>query len=400
MEVAHEGVTAPIGFQAAGVNCGIKKLRKDVALVFSRTPCAAAAMFTTNCVVAAPVIVDREQMEGGGSIRAILVNSGNANACTGQRGLDDAWTMVNDAAAALGIEPGEVLVSSTGVIGQYLPMECIRRGIRQAADMLGEDGTAAAEAIRTTDTFAKESAVRCAVGGVTVTVGGMAKGSGMIAPNMATMLAFVTTDAAVAPEVLRQATRRAVERSFHRISVDGDTSTNDMVAVLANGLARNPVIERAEGPAYEAFYAALEHVLVTLSKMIVMDGEGATKFIEIRVTGAVDEPAAAQAARTVANSSLVKTAFNGEDANWGRILAALGRSGVAFDPAQVAIDFGDVPILRPGYRIDFSEEAAKAVLARREIAVTIRLGDGPGEALFWTCDLSHEYVSINANYRT
>ncbi len=400
MEVAHEGVTAPIGFQAAGVNCGIKKLRKDVALVFSRTPCAAAAMFTTNCVVAAPVIVDREQMEGGGSIRAILVNSGNANACTGQRGLDDAWTMVNDAAAALGIEPGEVLVSSTGVIGQYLPMECIRRGIRQAADMLGEDGTAAAEAIRTTDTFAKESAVRCAVGGVTVTVGGMAKGSGMIAPNMATMLAFVTTDAAVAPEVLRQATRRAVERSFHRISVDGDTSTNDMVAVLANGLARNPVIERAEGPAYEAFYAALEHVLVTLSKMIVMDGEGATKFIEIRVTGAVDEAAAAQAARTVANSSLVKTAFNGEDANWGRILAALGRSGVAFDAAQVAIDFGDVPILKPGYCIDFSEEAAKVVLSKREIPVTIRLGDGPAEAFFWTCDLSHEYVSINANYRT
>lgn len=400
MEVAHEGVTAPIGFQAAGVNCGLKKLRKDLALVFSRTPCAVAAMFTTNTVVAAPVIVDREQVARGGSIRAILVNSGNANACTGQRGLDDAWTMVNDTAAALGIEPGEVLVSSTGVIGQYLPMDCIRRGIGQAVAVLGADGTAAAEAIRTTDTFAKESAVRCLVGGTTVTVGGMAKGSGMIAPNMATMLAFVTTDAAVAPDVLQQATRLAVERSFHRISVDGDTSTNDMVAVLANGLARNPVIDQAAGPAYDAFYAALEHVLVTLARMIVMDGEGATKFIEFRVTGAPDEAAAAQAARTVANSSLVKTAFNGEDANWGRILAALGRSGVAFDAAQVTIDFGDVPILRAGYRIDFSEADAKAVLARREIAVTIRLGDGPGEACFWTCDLSHEYVSINANYRT
>jgi glutamate N-acetyltransferase / amino-acid N-acetyltransferase len=400
MEVAHEGVTAPIGFRAAGLNCGLKKLRKDLALVVSDTPCVTAAMFTTNSVVAAPVVVDREQLAAGGSIRAVLVNSGNANACTGERGLDDAWTMVKDTAAALRLDPGAVLVASTGVIGQYLPMDNLRRGIRQAAELLGDDGTAAAEAIRTTDTFAKESAVRCVVDSVRVTVGGMAKGSGMIAPNMATMLAFVTTDAAVAPAVLQAATRQAVDRSFHRISVDGDTSTNDMVAVLANGRAGNPVIDRVDGPGYEAFYAALEHVLVTLAKMIVMDGEGATKFVEIRVTGAADEAAAAQAARTVANSSLVKTALNGEDANWGRILAALGRSGVAFDPAAVEIDFGDVPILQSGYRLDFSEEAAKAVLARREIVVTIRLGHGEGSAFFWTCDLSHEYVSINANYRT
>ena len=400
MEVAHEGVTAPIGFQAAGVNCGLKKLRKDVALLVSTTPAVTAAMFTTNAVVAAPVVVGREQMERSGAIRAIVINSGNANACTGAQGLEDAWTMVRDTAAALRLDPGEVLVASTGVIGQYLPMDNIRRGIRQAAELLGDDGTAAAEAIRTTDTFAKESAVRCTVGDVRVTVGGMAKGSGMIAPNLATMLAFVTTDAAVTPEVLQAATRQAVDRSFHRISVDGDTSTNDMVAVMANGQANNPLIDAVGGPGYDAFYKALEHVLVTLSKMIVMDGEGASKFVEIRVTGAGAENDAAQIARTVANSNLVKTAINGEDANWGRILAAMGRAGVAFDPTRVEIDFGDVPILGRDYRIDFSEEKAKEVLSRREIVITIRLNRGQAEAVFWTCDLSKEYVAINANYRT
>jgi len=238
------------------------------------------------------------------------------------------------------------------------------------------------------------------VGDTRVTVGGMAKGSGMIAPNMATMLAFVTTDAAVTPEVLDAATRQAVDRSFHRISVDGDTSTNDMVAVLANGQAGNALIDRVGGPGYDAFYLALEHVMITLAKMIVMDGEGATKFVEIRVAGAADEQAASQAARTVANSNLVKTAIHGQDANWGRILAALGRSGAAFDPEQAEIDFGDVPILRSGYRIDFSEEAAAEVLSGRDIAVNIRLGDGPGEAVFWTCDLSKDYVDINASYRS
>jgi glutamate N-acetyltransferase / amino-acid N-acetyltransferase len=400
MEVAHEGVTAPLGFTAAGVNCGLKKLRKDVALVYSTAPAVTAALFTTNSVAAAPVVVDRAQLERTQTIRAVLVNSGNANACTGERGLDDAWTMVRETARALRLPESEVLVASTGVIGQYLPMDNLRRGIRQAAELLGDDGTAAAEAIRTTDTFAKEAAVRCRVGELPVTIGGMAKGSGMIAPNLATMLAFVTTDALITPEVLRVVTRQAVDRSFHRISVDGDTSTNDMVAVLANGLAGNAIIDRAEGAGYEAFSAALEHVLVTLAKMIVMDGEGATKFVEIRVSGAAGEEEATRAARTVANSSLVKTALNGEDANWGRILAALGRSGIVFDPAKVEIDFGDVPILRRDYRIDFSEERAKEVLARREIVITIRLNGGDGAAVFWTCDLSAEYVAINANYRT
>ena len=400
MEVVQEGVTAPIGFQASGVHCGVKKARKDVALVYTETPAVAAAMFTTNAVVAAPVVVDKKQLERSNTIRAILVNSGNANACTGDRGMEDARAMVCNTAKALRIAESEVLVASTGVIGQYLPMDAINRGIEMAVERLGSDGTGAAEAIRTTDTFSKEAAARCNVGAVRVTVGGMAKGSGMIAPNMATMLAFVTTDAMITPEALQTATRLAVDRSFHRISVDGDTSTNDMVAVLANGRAGNPIIDTPDGPAYAAFYQALEHVLVELAKMIVMDGEGATKFVEIRVVAAETEAEAAQAARTVANSSLVKTALNGEDANWGRILAALGRSGITFDPAKVEIDFGDVPILRTNYQIDFSEEDAKMVLARRDIVITIRLNTGSASAFFWTCDLSKEYVAINANYRT
>ncbi len=400
MEVVQEGVTAPIGFQASGIHAGVKKARKDVALVYTETPAVAAAMFTTNTVVAAPVLVDRQQLAKGKTIRAILVNSGNANACTGDRGMADAWTMVHNTAKALRIADGEVLVASTGVIGQYLPMDAITKGIDLAVERLGTDGTGAAEAIRTTDTFSKEAAARCSVGGVRVTVGGMAKGSGMIAPNMATMLAFVTTDAMITPDVLQAATRLAVDRSFHRISVDGATRTNDMVAVLANGRAGNPIIDSVESPGYAAFYHALEHVLVELSKMIVMDGEGATKFVEIRVVKAATEEIAAQAARTVANSSLVKTALNGEDANWGRILAAIGRSGITFDPAQVEIDFGDVPILRANYQIDFSEEDAKVVLARRDIVITIRLNTGNASAFFWTCDLSKEYVAINANYRT
>jgi glutamate N-acetyltransferase/amino-acid N-acetyltransferase len=400
MEVIQEGVTAPVGFQASGIHCGVKKARKDVALIYTETPAVAAAMFTTNCVVAAPVVVDRKQMEKSQVVRAILVNSGNANACTGERGMQDAWTMVKNTAHALGIAESEVLVASTGVIGQYLPMDSITRGIELAVEHLGSDGTGAAEAIRTTDTFSKEAAVRCMIGGQRVTVGGMAKGSGMIAPNMATMLAFVTTDVLITPEVLQAATRQAVDRSFHRISVDGDTSTNDMVGVLANGRAGNPIIDSVTHTGYPAFYQALEHVLVELSKMIVMDGEGATKFVEIRVVSADSEAEAAQAARTVANSSLVKTALNGEDANWGRILAAIGRSGITFDPDKVEIDFGDVPILRSNYQIDFSEEKAKEVLARRDIVITIRLHRGNASAFFWTCDLSKEYVAINANYRT
>lgn len=394
------GITSPRGFQAAGVHCGIKKAKRDFALVYTAAPAVCAATFTTNVVQAAPVLVDKELCARGGRFKALAVNSGNANACTGDRGMHDAWEMVRLTAEALHIHQEEVLVSSTGVIGQYLSMEKIAAGITLSAQSLGADGTSAAEAIRTTDTFTKEAAVQFVHNGVTITIGGMAKGSGMIAPNMATMLAFVSTDANIGAIALQQATQRSVGRSFNRISVDGDMSTNDMVIVLANGLAGNPGVAEPTGELYALIAAALEQLLVTLAKMIVMDGEGATKFLEIRMLGAASEKEADQAARAVANSNLVKTAIHGEDANWGRILAAIGYSGITFDPALVTIQFGDVPILGQHYAIDFSEERAKQVLSQREIVLTIDLHGGSASATFWTCDLSKDYVAINANYRT
>jgi glutamate N-acetyltransferase/amino-acid N-acetyltransferase len=395
------GITGPKGFHAAGVHCGIKKVKKDLALVYSSEPARVAGIFTTNKVPAAPVIVDRLQLTRSSSFRAILVNSGNANACTGERGLNDAWAMADLTAAALDVHRGEVLISSTGVIGQYLPMDSLAEGITEAVSMLDVDGhTAAAEAIMTTDKFPKELALRVDIDGVQVTIGGMAKGSGMIAPNMATMLAFITTDADISSELLQSSLKEAADHSFNRISVDGDTSTNDMVLILANGMAGNRKLVDSADPCYKAFYEALEYLLVRLSKMIVMDGEGATKFVEVYVTGAATEEAAVQAGKAVANSNLVKTAINGEDANWGRILAAVGYSGVEFDPADVEIFFDEVPILRQQYSIDFSEEEAKRVLKQREIKITVDLHQGESSASFWTCDLSKDYVAINANYRT
>ena len=401
IEDVEGGVTAASGFRAAGLHCGVKKVKKDLALVVSDVPAVAAGVFTRNVVAAAPVVLDRALLEASPRARVIVVNSGNANACTGEQGMEDARCMARQAAQALGVPVAEVLVSSTGVIGQRLPIARICDGIAAAAPLVARGGhAAAAEAILTTDTFTKEAAVTVEVAGVQVTIGGMAKGSGMIAPNMATMLAFITTDAAVTPEVLRRALRESTDRSFNRITVDGDTSTNDMAIVLANGAAGNPVLSSAADPGYAAFAGGLESVLVKLSKMIVTDGEGATKFVEIRLAGARTEEEADRAARAVANSSLVKTAIHGEDANWGRILAAVGYSGIAFDPAAVTIHFGDVPILREHYGIDFSEADAREVLSRKEIVITVDLHQGTAGAVFWTCDLSKEYVAINANYRT
>lgn len=395
------GITAAQGFLASGVHCGIKRSRKDLSLVFSEERAVAAGVFTINKVPAAPVLVDRKLMQLSPYKRAIVVNSGNANACTGERGLNDAWTMARSAASELGIEDHEVLVSSTGVIGQYLPMENVTAGIAAAKAALGDETHKdAAEAIMTTDTFSKEYAVRVMLDGAAVTIGGMAKGSGMIAPNMATMLAFVTTDVSIAPTALHHALKVAADRSFNRISVDGDTSTNDMVLVLANGRAGNRRIEDTQSESYAQFYKALEYVLVKLSKMIVMDGEGATKFIEIIVKGAASEFVAIKAARAIANSNLVKTAIHGEDANWGRILAAIGNSGIDFNPEEVTISFGEVPILGRNYAIDFSEADAKRVLTQKEVRIVVDLHQGDEEAMFWTCDLSREYVAINANYRS
>lgn len=395
------GITAPAGFTAAGIHCGVKKAKKDLSLVVSEAPAAAAGVFTQNKVAAAPVVLDKEHLNHRPTARAFVINSGNANACTGEQGMHDARVMAETAARLLHVRPAEVLVSSTGVIGQRLPITRILAGIETAFGCLSADGGRdAAEGILTTDTFLKEGAYALAIGGMPVSIGGMAKGSGMIAPNMATMLAFITTDVAIAPDLLRAALLASTQKSFNRITVDGDTSTNDMVLVLANGKAGNHPLTTTADPGFAEFSGALDALLVDLSKMIVRDGEGATKFVEIRVRGARSEAEADRAARAVASSSLVKTAINGEDANWGRILAAVGYSGIDFDPAEVTITFGDVPILRRNYGIDFSEEDAKKVLQQKEITVVVDLHQGNAEAVFWTCDLSKEYVAINANYRT
>jgi glutamate N-acetyltransferase/amino-acid N-acetyltransferase len=396
-----DGVTAAKGFVAVGIHCGIKKIKKDLAILYTDRPAITAGVFTKNVVVAAPVVFDRQQLQRSSNIRAITINSGNANACTGEQGMLDAIEMARVTAEALNISQHEVLVSSTGVIGKFLPMEKIKSGIEKAAVQLVHHGHAdAARAIMTTDTFSKEYALKVEIDGKTITIGGMAKGSGMIAPNMATMLAFITTDASIAEQPLQAALQQATDRSFNRISVDGDMSTNDMAIVMANGMAGNAIIETIESEAYKIFYRGLEDVLVKLSKMIVLDGEGATKFIEVNVVNAANEAIATQAARSVSNSNLVKTAFNGEDANWGRILAAIGYSGIDFKPEDVEIWFGNVPILRKNYDINFSEEDARKVLSEKEIVVTIALNQGNASASFWTCDLSKEYVAINANYRT
>ena len=395
------GITAPRGFQAAGLHCGVKRAKKDLALLVSDVPAACGATFTQNRVPAAPVVVDKEQLLRSSYIRAVAVNSGNANACTGDRGMEDAKEMVRVTARAARVHESEVLVSSTGVIGQLLPMEKIVAGIIQSALRLSkEGGSAAAEAILTTDTFVKELAVQTTIDGIAVTLGGMAKGSGMIAPNMATMLAFVTSDAAVAPPLLKTALKKAVDKSFNRITVDGDTSTNDMVVVLANGLAGNSLLSSENDIGYDAFCEALEYLLVRLAKMIVVDGEGATKFVEITVAGAASDADAAKAAKSIATSNLVKTAIHGEDANWGRVLAAVGNAGIDFKPKETEIFFGPVPILRKNYQANFSEEEAKQILSQKEIDIRVQLNGGPGVATFWTCDLSKDYVAINANYRT
>jgi len=394
------GITAAKGFVAGGLYCGIRKAKKDIAIVKSITPAVTAGVFTLNKVTAAPLLADKQQLQKSNLCSAVVVNSGNANACTGGQGMKDAWTMIDLTAEALRLPREQVMVSSTGVIGQYLPMEKVSEGIRELSTKLSIDGNKdAAEAIMTTDLFSKECAVKFTCGSSTVTLGGMAKGSGMIAPNMATMLAFVTTDAAITHPALQKALNTANGRSFNCISVDGDMSTNDMLLVLANGSAKNKEIQQ-DTPEFKQFLYALEYVLIKLAKMIVRDGEGATKFVEIKVQGARNEKEAAQAARSVANSNLVKTAIHGADANWGRILAAVGYSGIEFNPANVSISFNDLPVFKPNYEIVLDEVKAKEALSQKDITILIDLHQGSAKALFWTCDLSKEYVNINASYRS
>lgn len=400
MDECQGGVTAPRGFRAAGIYCGIRKVKKDIAMIVSEVPATSAGVFTLNKTQAACVLVDKIQLKRSPVCSAVVVNSGNANACTGERGLNDTWEMVRTTARVLNLPEAEVMVSSTGVIGQYMPMDKVVTGIGELAARLSTSGNGdVAEAIMTTDTFPKEAAVHFTLGKRVVTIGGVAKGSGMIAPNMATMLAFITTDVTISQELLSKALRAANTRSFNRITVDGDMSTNDMVLVMANGLAGNaPLTENSEE--FQLFGAALEYVLIKLAKMIAKDGEGATKLIEIMVKGAKSEEEAAQAARAVANSNLVKTAIHGADANWGRILAAVGYSGIDFNPDNVEISFGELPVLKKNYEIVLDEEKAKEILLKDSVIIDVDLNQGNQFARFWTCDLTKEYVHINASYRS
>lgn len=400
MNIIAGGICAPQGFVASGVFAGIKKKKKDIALIYSDVPAHAAGVFTRSKTVAACVTLDKKQLQRSKTAQAVLINSGNANACTGERGMMNAKQTVATTASALGIKESQVLIASTGVIGQFLPMDKITLGIYDAVQSLSIDGNAgAAEGICTTDTFTKEYAVEIVISGKPVRIGGIAKGSGMIAPNMATMLAFITTDVHISHRMLKKSFLHANDLSFNRITVDGDTSTNDMALILANGKADNTLIT-FENNDFKKFSTALEHVLVVLSKMIVKDGEGATKFVEVTVQGAKTKAEAEIAARTICNSSLVKTAIHGEDANWGRILAAVGRSGISFNPDATEIFFDDLRILGQQYEINFSESLAKKVLQQKEITITVHLNGGKHSATFWTCDLSAEYVRINASYRS
>ena len=404
------GVCAPKGFKAGGVACGIKasSKKRDLALIYSEKPCAAAAVFTTNKVKAASVLVSAEHVAGG-ILRAVIANSGNANACTGEAGLAAARKMASLAADRLGIDSSQVAVASTGVIGVPLPIDVIERNIGALADSLRADeaGHAAAlEAIMTTDTRKKEGAVEIEIEGKSVRIGGMVKGAGMIHPNMATMLCFITTDATISPRVLDSCLRQAVRRSFNRVTVDGDTSTNDSVIIMANGEAGNSPIA-AGSASCEIFAGALEALCVDLARATARDGEGATKLVTVTVCGAADEDAAATLAKAVASSSLVKAACFGADANWGRVLCAMGYAGPDFNPGEVDVVFAsaggageEVQVCAAGASLPFSEEDAKRILKRDEIEIRVKAGKGPGKATVWGCDLTYDYVKINGDYRS
>lgn len=400
----NRSITAPLGFRAAGGTCGIKASGKpDLAMIAADAPCPAAAVFTTNAIPSEPVLVGRKHMRGG-SLQAIIVNSGNANASTGQRGLDDALAMCAVTAEALGCRPAHVLACSTGVIGHPLPMGKILPGIGALAERLGASPRAdadAARAIMTTDLSPKAALCRTQIGGATVTLGGIAKGSGMIAPNMATMLAFITTDAAVSLPLLRSALQEAVNApaSFNRISVDTDTSPSDTVAAMASGRAGGRTIA-ARGKLYTQFVAALTELCRDLAYQVIADGEGATKVIRVVVRGAGTEPDAVRIARAIAESPLVKSAVHGGDPNWGRLTMAIGKSGAAINPAKLAVSIGDIEVYRHGQPTRADLPKLQKLMRRKEVVVTITAGAGRGATEFLGCDLSREYVAINADYRT
>ncbi len=404
IQLVSGGVCAAKGFTANGILCGIRKNRtkNDLSLIVSEVPAAAAAVYTTNLVKGAPLTVTKNHIADGYA-RAVVCNSGNANTCNAD-GIEIAETMCALTADALGIDAKDVVVASTGVIGQPLPIEPIKNGMPALVAGLNADGSdAAAQGIMTTDTVKKEIAVEFTVGGKTCRLGGIAKGSGMIHPNMATMLVFITSDVAISPAMLQKALSTDIANTFNMVSVDGDTSTNDMVTVLANGLAGNAMIE-SEGEDFTAFMTALNTVTVSLCRMIAGDGEGATKLLECRVDGAADVKTAKTVAKSVICSSLLKAAMFGADANWGRVLCAIGYSGADVDVTKVDVAFrstaGVVEVCKNGAGIPFSEEIAKVVLSEKEIEILIALNSGDANAVAWGCDLTYEYVKINGDYRT
>ena len=406
MKEINANVTAPMGFKAGGQAVGIKKVKKDMAIIVSEKPCVAAGCFTTNVVKAAPVKWDRQIVDSGAGVQAVIVNSGIANACTGEEGMGYCKETAEAAAKALNIDAAGVLVGSTGVIGMQLPMQKLVDGIQVLAGKKAEglqSGHDAALAIMTTDTVEKEMAVEIEIGGKTVTIGGMSKGSGMIHPNMCTMLAFITTDAAITKEALQKALSEDVEDTYNMISVDGDTSTNDTAILLANGLAGNQEITYAS-PEYETFKEALHMVNETLAKKMAGDGEGATALFEVKVVGAESIKQAKTLAKSVVCSNLTKVAIAGHDANWGRILCAMGYSGVQFDPEKVDLFFeskaGKLQIIENGVATDYSEEVATKILSEPEITATADIKMGDYSATAWGCDLTHEYININADYRS
>ena len=401
------GVTAAEGFEAAAAAAGIEyQGRDDMALIYSGTPCRAAGTFTTNVVKAAPVKWDQKIVAEAPYVQAVVVNSGIANACTGAEGYGYCKETAEEAAKVLGVPETAVLVASTGVIGMQLPMDRLKKGISLLKEAKGEGaekGTAAAKAIMTTDTIHKEIAVQVELGGKTVTIGGMSKGSGMIHPNMCTMLAFVTTDAAISKEMLQRAVSADVKDTYNMISVDGDTSTNDTLLVLANGLAGNPEITE-ENEDYRTFAAALNEVNTYLAKKMAGDGEGATALFEVKIVGAESKEQAVTLSKSVVTSSLVKAAIYGHDANWGRTLCAMGYSGAQFDPEKVDLFFesaaGRIQIIENGVAVDYSEEEATRILSEPEVTAIADVKMGTASAVAWGCDLTYDYVKINADYRS
>lgn len=404
--VMDGGVTAAKGFQAAGIYAGIKKDKKDMAMIYSEVPCAAAGTFTTNIVKAAPVKWDMDVVYNYQNAQAVIANSGVANACTGEEGMAYCKDTADTAAELLHIDPKAVLVASTGVIGKQLPMVPLKEGIRKMVPLLSgskEAGTLAAESIMTTDTLKKEIAVAIEIGGKTVTIGGMCKGSGMIHPNMCTMLSFVTTDAAISKEMLQKALSADIKDTYNMVSVDGDTSTNDTVLLLANGMAGNPLITE-ENEDYKLFLEALNYVNTCLAKKIAGDGEGATALFEVRVIGAWSKEQAVTLSKSIITSSLTKAAIFGHDANWGRILCAMGYSGADFDPEKVDLFFesaaGRLQIIENGVALDYSEEEATKILSEQEVTAIADIKMGKETATAWGCDLTFDYVKINADYRS